>query len=84
MAALIAIDTKQPAKRESDKKSATEFEREAAFEGAAKQSETISDSASDAEVFSTPAFRIFRTRKFKGIEESDCGRNAAFVSFAAS
>ena len=83
MAALIAIDTKQPAKRESDKKRATEFEREVASEGASEQSETISDTASDAEVFSTPASRICRTRKFTAYRNPITVGVAAFVSIAA-
>ena len=83
MAALIAIDTKQPAKRESDKKRATEFEREVASEGASEQSETISDTASDAEVFSTPASRICRTRKFTAYRNPIAVGVAAFVSIAA-
>jgi hypothetical protein len=82
VAALIAIDTKQAAKRESDKKSATEFEQEA-FEGAAEQSETISDTANDAEVFSTPASRICRTRKFMAYRNPIGVGIAAFVSIAA-
>jgi len=83
MAALIAIDTKQAAKRESDKKSATEFEREVASEGASEQSETISDTASDAEVFSTPASRICRTHKFTAYRNPIAVGIAAFVSIAA-
>ena len=83
MAALIAIDTKQAAKRESDKKRATEFEREVASEGASEQSETISDTASDAKVFSTPAFRICRMRKFTAYRNPIAVGVAAFVSIAA-
>ena len=83
MAALIAIDTKQPAKRESDKKRVTQFEREVASEGASEQSETISDAASDAEVFSTPASRICRTRKFTAYRNPIAVGIAAFVSIAA-
>jgi hypothetical protein len=83
MAALIAIDAKQPAKRESDKKSATESERKAAFEDAAEQSETISDTANDAEVFSTPASGICRARKFTANRNPIAVGIAAFVSIAA-
>jgi Gram-negative bacterial TonB protein C-terminal len=83
IAALIAIDAKQLAKRESDKKRATEFEREAASEGAAEQNETISDTANDAEVFSTPASRICRTRKFTGYRNPIAVGIAASVSIAA-
>ena len=83
MAALIAIDTKQAAKRESDKKGATDFERVAASEGASEQSETISDTANDAEVFSTPASRICRTRKFTAYRNPIAVGVAAFVSIAA-
>ena len=83
MAALIAIDAKQLAKRESDKKSATESERKAAFEDAAEQSETISDTENDAEVFSTPASRICRTRKFTAYRNPIAVGVAAFVSIAA-
>jgi len=83
MAALIAIDAKQLAKRESDKKSATESEPKAAFEDASEQSETISDTASDAEVFSTPASRICRTRKFTAYRNPIAVGVAAFVSIAA-
>jgi hypothetical protein len=78
MAALIAIDTKQPAK-----KRATEFEREVASEGASEQSETISDTASHAEVFSRPASRICRTRKFTAYRNPIAVGVAAFVSIAA-
>jgi len=83
MAALIAIDAKQLVKRESDKKSATEFEREATFEGAAKQSETISDPANDAEVFSTPASGICRASKFTAYKNPIAVGIAVFVSIAA-
>jgi hypothetical protein len=83
MAALIAIDAKQLAKRESDKKSATESERKAAFEDAAEQSETISDTANDAKVFSTPASRICRTRKFTAYRNPIAVGVVAFVSIAA-
>jgi hypothetical protein len=82
MAALIAVDTKQ-AKRESDKKRATEFEREVASDGASEHSETISDAASDAEVFSTPAPRICRTRQFTAYRNPIAVGVAAFVSIAA-
>jgi len=83
MAALIAIDAKQLAKRESDKKSATESEREVASAGASEQSKTISDTANDAEVFSTPASRICRTRKFTAYRNPIAVGVAAFVSIAA-
>jgi len=83
MAALIAIDTKQAAKRESDKKGATDFERVAASEGASEQSQTISDTANDAEVFSTPASRISRTRKFTAYRNPIAVGVVAFVSIAA-
>jgi len=84
MAALIAIDAKQLAKRESDKKSATESEREVASAGASEQSKTISDTANDAEVFSTPASRICRTRKFTAYRNPIAVGVAAFVSIAAA
>ena len=83
MAALIALDAKQPAKRESDEKSATEFERETAFEADSQQSETISDTASDAKVFSAPASRICRPRKATAYRNPIAVGVAAFVSIAA-
>ena len=83
VAALIAIDTTQPTKQESDKRRATKFEREVASEGASEQSETLSDAASDAEVFSTPAPRIWRTCKFTAYRNPITVGIAAFVSIVA-